>query len=155
MKNCNFNIRVYGLIVNGSRLLITDEFRLGMFMTKFPGGGLNFGEGTIDCLKRECLEELGQKIEIVRHFYTTDYFQPSHFLPETTQIINVYYVARLKGRPAFRISDKPLDIEAIDGAQSFRWVSVAELDPDMFTLPVDKVVAALIQKDPAALSDSE
>ena len=43
-----FNIRVYGLWIREGRILVTDEFRLGTFMTKFPGGALEFGEGTID-----------------------------------------------------------------------------------------------------------
>lgn len=62
MEISKVNIRVYGLIFCKGLLLITDEFRLGMPMTKFPGGGLIKGEGTIDCLKRECMEELGQEI---------------------------------------------------------------------------------------------
>ena len=53
MDASRFNIRVYGLLVEAGRILVTDEFRLGIFMTKFPGGKLNFKEGTIDCLRRE------------------------------------------------------------------------------------------------------
>jgi len=69
-----FNIRVYGLFIHEDRILVTDEFRMGQFLTKFPGGGMNLGEGTIDCLKRECMEELGQEIKNISHFYTTDFF---------------------------------------------------------------------------------
>ncbi|MBW6489588.1 MAG: hypothetical protein K0B15_00205 [Lentimicrobium sp.] len=53
MEN-RFNIRVYGLIFHKGNLLVSNEFRLGIHMTKFPGGGLIFGEGALDCLKREC-----------------------------------------------------------------------------------------------------
>ena len=52
-----FNIRVYALLINEkNEVLITDEFRFGKEVTKFPGGGLHWGEGTIDCLQRECRE---------------------------------------------------------------------------------------------------
>ena len=55
-----FTIRVYALIINGeNEVLLSDEFRLGMRMTKFPGGGLQFGEGTLACLKREAMEDIG------------------------------------------------------------------------------------------------
>ena len=54
----NFVIRVYAIIVNENQeVLISDEFQPGIKMTKFPGGGLEFGEGTIDGLKRELREE--------------------------------------------------------------------------------------------------
>ena len=35
-----------------------------MYVTKFPGGGMEFGEGTIDCIKRECMEEFGEEVEV-------------------------------------------------------------------------------------------
>ncbi|GAJ02545.1 unnamed protein product, partial [marine sediment metagenome] len=50
----HFVVRVYGLIINDKKeVLLTDEYQLGMKMTKFPGGGLEFGEGPVDCIKRE------------------------------------------------------------------------------------------------------
>ena len=67
----HFTIRVYAIILNENReVLVSDEYQKGMEMTKFPGGGMHFGEGTIDCLTREALEEFGQEIEIVDHFYS-------------------------------------------------------------------------------------
>lgn len=150
-----FNIRVYGLIVYNNKLLVTDEFRLQQYMTKFPGGGLEYGEGTHDCLKRECLEELGQEIEIVKHYYTTDYFQPSVSLPAASQLISIYYVARLIGPPVFPTAIQVFDFEPIDQAQAFRWVTVRELSPDIFTLPVDRKVVKMIRENPGELFDLE
>ena len=85
-----FNIRVYGLVINDrEELLVTDEFRAGMKMTKLPGGGLIWGEGIHDCLKREFKEELNCSIDILEHFYTTDFFQISAFNNEH-QLISIY-----------------------------------------------------------------
>ena len=76
----SFNIRVYGLFVKDkTEILLADEKRFGMNMTKFPGGGLKPGESTIACLKREVKEELNQEIRIIRHFYTTDFYQKAFF----------------------------------------------------------------------------
>lgn len=82
----SFNIRVYAIIFNANSdsILLSDEFRMGMRMSKFPGGGLHYGEGTIDCLMREAIEEFGEEIEIVSHFYTTDYFQKAFFFRRQT-----------------------------------------------------------------------
>ena len=53
-----FNIRVYGLLLDQGRVLVSDEFIRGQRVTKFPGGGLELGEGTKDCLIRELREEM-------------------------------------------------------------------------------------------------
>ena len=54
-----FNIRVYGILINDNKqVLVADEYIRGGMYTKFPGGGLEFGEGTRDCLKRELKEEV-------------------------------------------------------------------------------------------------
>lgn len=142
-KSNHFVIRVYGIVLNEkNELLVTDEFQLGMKMTKFPGGGLNLGEGTMDCLRREFKEECnGQKIENIRHFYTTDFYQKALFY-ENHQLISIYYMADLKKPLKFKISEKPFDFEKQkNGSQSFRWVKLKDLNPDDLSFPIDKFVA--------------
>src|ERR1700741_1009505 len=88
-----FNIRVYGLLVNHSnQILISDEQEYGMQFTKFPGGGLEYGEGLIDGLKREFVEECNVEVEVLSHFYTTDFYIKSAF--NDSQIISVYYMVK-------------------------------------------------------------
>ncbi len=146
MDISQFNIRVYGLLIDDGKILLTDEYRLGIFMTKFPGGGLRYGEGTIDCLKREFLEELKMPVEIISHFYTTDFFQPTLLLPSPMQLINIYYLVRAEKPYPFKATDKKNDFRDIaDGAQCFRWVALKELTEEEMTLPVDKVVARMLK----------
>ncbi|MFO7655632.1 MAG: NUDIX domain-containing protein [Bacteroidales bacterium] len=143
----HFNIRVYGLVINNrNEILLTDEFQIGQAMTKFPGGGLQFGEGTIDCIKREAIEEFGQTVEVVEHFYTTDFFQKALFY-EDHQLISIYYIIRFVAPLAFKVSEKPFDFRMFEnGNQSFRWKKICELTPDDLSLPVDKHVAALVKQ---------
>ena len=140
-----FNIRVYGLIMNDDQqVLLSDEFRMGMKMTKFPGGGLKYGEGTIDCLKREAMEEFGQPVEVLEHFYTLDYFQPAMFYQEY-QLISIYYTAKFVDPVQFKVSDTPFDFGTYeDGSIAFRWQSIDTIAPDDLTLPVDKLVAGML-----------
>ena len=134
-----FNIRVYGLLINThNEVLVTDELRFGKEMTKFPGGGMHFGEGTIDCLKREFKEELDCEIEMVKHFYTTDYFQQSAFHPDH-QLISIYYI--VKGAITLK-EEKELKKE---NDQSFRWISLGKIAGDDFTFPIDKKVAGMLK----------
>ena len=73
-----FNIRVYGILLDPqNRILVSDEFIRGNYFTKLPGGGLEIGEGTRDCLKREFKEETGLDVTVGDHLYTTDFFQIS------------------------------------------------------------------------------
>lgn len=142
-----FTIRVYGLIISDQKeVLITDEFQLDMKMTKFPGGGMHFGEGTIDCLKREMMEECDQEIEDIQHFYTTDFYQKALFW-EGYQLMSIYYLAKIKEPFRFTISQTPFDFpEMKNENQSFRWVSVEKIIPDDFTFPIDKHVAHLLKE---------
>ena len=142
-----FTIRVYGLIISsGNEVLVTDEFQLDRKMTKFPGGGLNFGEGTIDCLKRELIEECSQEITDIEHFYTTDFYQKALFW-ESFQLVSIYYLAKLKDPVQFRISEKAFDFpNLVNGNQSFRWVAAEKINPEEFTFPIDKHVAHLLKE---------
>jgi len=140
-----FNIRVYQIIFNEKReLLLSDEFIWSQNFTKLPGGGLELGEGIQDCIYREAMEEFGQTVKIIDHFYTTEFFQESYGNPEK-QLISIYYRTRFTEPPRFRISTIPYDYESLEkGAQAFRWLPFDEIHPDIFQLPIDKVVAQLI-----------
>jgi len=144
----NFILRVYGIIINDNKeVLLSDEFQLGTRMTKFPGGGLEFGEGTIEGLKREIREECnGQEIKNIKHFYTTDFFQKALFY-ENKQLLSIYYLAELRDPVKFQISESPFDFpEDKNGNQSFRWVKIKRLNEDEITFPIDKFVAGKLKK---------
>jgi len=131
-----FNIRVYGLLIQNEKVLITDELIGGKKITKFPGGGLEYGEGTVACLKREFIEELNLEIEIINHFYTTDFFVPSVF--DDSQIISIYYQVKKRTHEEIKTS---LESNTIQG---FRWIELRKINPNNFTFPIDKKVAELL-----------
>lgn len=143
----NFNIRVYSIIFNddSTKVLLSDEFQLGMRMTKFPGGGMKLGEGTIECLHREAKEEFNQDLEVIDHFYTTDFFQQALFYKDH-QLLSIYYLAKFKEAPMFKISTQPFDFEGKNGDQSFRWVLLKRLSVNDVTLPIDKKVVSLLKQ---------
>lgn len=142
-----FNIRVYGIYVKDHKVLVTDEYRMGMRMTKFPGGGLEFGEGLADCIVRECMEEFGQEFRVIAHFYTTDFFIPSAF-NKAHQLISVYFLVEPVEELKCRLEEKEFAFaEEVDGAQCFRFIPVKDLSEDNLSFPVDKYIVKLIKKE--------
>jgi 8-oxo-dGTP pyrophosphatase MutT (NUDIX family) len=123
----------------------------GNLFTKFPGGGLEFGEGTRACLAREFKEETGLEVSIGNHIYTTDFFQASAF-NKLHQIISIYYNVIANDITSLKTSSKKFDFSAEQIAdkstnvESFRWVNWDELDASVVNLPIDKVVVDIIKK---------
>jgi len=147
MKITRFNIRVYGIVIRNGNILLTDEFRMGIRMTKFPGGGLEFGEGTTQCLVREFSEEMGREINVREHIYTTDYFQPTKLLSEPQQLLSIYYRVELADYTNLVTSKRAFDFkETVEGAQSFRWVMLKRLNPEELTFPIDQKIVPLLKE---------
>ena len=147
-----FNVRVYGILLDThKRLLVSDEFIRGSYFTKLPGGGLEFGEGTRDCLKREFLEETGLTVEVGQHIYTTDFFQISAF-NNKDQIISIYYFVKAAEPVLLDIKTTPFDFAPHQVAdpngesEVFRWIKWDDLKEDDMSLPIDKVVIGMIKK---------
>jgi 8-oxo-dGTP diphosphatase len=149
-----FNLRVYGILVNDAKqVLVSDEYIRGAYITKFPGGGLDFGEGTRDCLRREFMEEMNLEVSIGDHIYTTDYFQMSAFNP-SHQIISIYYFAHALAPIAVPLRTVPFDFDESQMAiykekgeiETFRFVDGEAFSAATVTLPIDKIVAGLLKE---------
>jgi len=141
-----FNVRVYGLLINESdEVLVSDEQEYGFRFSKFPGGGLEFGEGLIDGLKREFIEECNAEIDVLSHFYTTDFFEKSSF--NDSQVISVYYLVKEKAPLKLSFKEKIYDFDgAGEVLQAFRWVKIQDLSIDDITFKTDKTVAELLKQ---------
>lgn len=136
-----FNVRVYGLLIHDSKILLSDEVYGDHQFTKFPGGGLQFGESTIDCLKREMQEEYNWKIIVKDHFYTTDFFVESIFKKQS-QVIAIYYCFGVIEETVLNFET----IKAIDDSGYLRWKNLNELSVTDVTFPIDKKVIELLKR---------
>jgi mutator protein MutT len=140
----NFNIRVYGLLINeDNHILISDERRNNFSFTKFPGGGLEFGEGIKDALIREFQEELSLEIIVGELFYFNEHFQASAFNSKH-QLFSFYYLVTSKymKNVGSELYDVPLLIEG----EKQRWVKINHDLIEKMTFPIDKItVSKLIE----------
>jgi len=143
--NSSFTLRVYGLLISDDRILIAREVYNGRPMVKFPGGGLEYGESTVDCIRREFLEEMDLEVEIVRHYYTTDFFVASAF-HEKTQVMSIYYEVSVTDAASVPVSAERLHDQ---GTHFFEWIPFDELDPEIFSFPIDRHVAVLLKAEKA------
>ena len=145
-------IRVYGILVNEQQqILVSDEYIRGMYVTKFCGGGLEEGEGTRDCLRREFMEEMNLRVQIEEHFYTTDFYQPSAFR-KGDQIMSIYYkvkaleviTAPLRSQP-FQFDEREMNMYNETGeTETFRFINLADFNEECMTLPIDKIIVQMI-----------
>lgn len=149
-----FTIRVYGILINEyKQVLVSDELIRGMYITKFPGGGLELGEGTRDCLKREFMEEMNLNVEIGEHIYTTDFYQVSAF-NNTQQIISIYYFAKALEPIKVPLRNTPFDFDEqqmriyneTGETETFRFTDWEIFSETTVTLPIDKIVAAMLKE---------
>ena len=149
-----FNIRVYGILINEQKqVLVSDELIRGNYYTKFPGGGLEYGEGTRDCLEREFHEEMNLKVKVAEHLYTTDHFQQSAFHPGH-QIISIYYKVNALENISVRLSENAFDFDEAqmsiykekNETESFRFINWEDLSEESVTLPIDKIVVGIIKE---------
>ena len=131
-----FNIRVYGIWIKDDKVLVNDELIRGTQVIKFPGGGLDWGEGTIECLKREWKEELDLDIDIVDHFYTTDYFQHSAY--DDSQVISIYYLITAPNAPDVIVNTE-------ENERTY-WMDMQEISAQTFTLAIDRKVGNMLQE---------
>lgn len=142
MSATRFNVRVYGLLIHQGKLLLSDELIGGRRYTKFPGGGLIPGEGTLQGLQREIREELGMEALDLRHYYTTDFFQPSAFNPHD-QIISIYYTFTVDAPDTIQ-DGAPAPGPMAEFDQRLRWLPLDQATETHLDLPIDRVVMRLL-----------
>lgn len=126
-----FNIRVYAIIEHFGKILLIREHYAGENLIKFPGGGLEYGEGIIEALERELKEELSLELKSFTHFYTQEDFLRSKF-NLNQQIITIYYKAEVSNIDRIKITDQQI--------HEIIWQPINKLGEIEVPLPIDKLV---------------
>lgn len=134
---------MYGILIQNDKLLITDENRDGFEMTKFVGGGLEFGEGLKECIKREFLEEMNIEITVQELFYTNEFLQVSQFNKQD-QLHSFYYFVKTNSSLG-KIVNEGRKEPVLKDKQNFRWINLREINTQDFTFPIDRKVVDLLK----------
>ncbi|NVK04683.1 MAG: NUDIX hydrolase [Flavobacteriia bacterium] len=142
----NITIRVYGVLLNEGDVLISRENYKGVDMFKFPGGGMEEGEGTKETLIREWKEELNVEVKPEGHLYTTDFHTVSTF-DTNIQVMSIYYRVSL---PAEYVAKLPLDPQGTipeNKKESFQWYPLEQLSVADFTFDTEKAAFQTLLKE--------
>ena len=96
---------------------------------EFPGGKLETGETLEECVARECEEELGIRIQVIRQLAVSTYQYPDRKVE-----ITFFLAERMQGEPEIRVH------------QQIQWVTASQL-PGYDFCPADRDLVAQLSKN--------
>ena len=108
----------YGIIKNTDNLVAVIKTKTGFFL---PGGGIENEESPDECLKRECLEEIGVAISELNNFACGNYHFYSTTLNIDMESVGYFFTCKI---------DKFLEIET-------------EIDHELIWLKLEEAILSL------------
>jgi len=133
-KIIRFNARCYALIRSEkNRVLVMMERWQGIDLNKLPGGGLEFGEGLLDCIHREIREEFEASEKMsYKHLFTPTHCFYSRFKPQEQLLLN-YFTNEVPAQ-----EDRWKLIQGDKNLLGMQWLELKEENAAWFTLESDR-----------------
>ncbi|WP_127583569.1 NUDIX domain-containing protein [Paenibacillus koleovorans] len=114
------------IIRNDQVLLTKNQDDQGYFFYLFPGGGQEPGEQLSDAVKRECLEEIGEQVEVHELLCVREYIGKNHQFADWDSAVHqveFYFSCTLTAEePAFQNITNPDSFQV-----GVEWVELSQL----------------------------
>jgi 8-oxo-dGTP diphosphatase len=120
-----FSCRIYGVLRENGKVLLTRSAFRGSSFINFPGGGVEVGEAPMAALLREFVEETGLAVRPVRTLYSSEGAHLSTQAP--IQIVSAYWLVERVGG-ALRVGGNGDDVLELMWADPAR-LPVEEMFP--------------------------
>ena len=129
-----FNARCYALIrSNKNRVLVMMERWQGVGLNKFPGEGLELGEGLLECIYREIDEEFLESERLnYKHLYTPTHCFASRFKPTEQLLLNYFASEELANEELWTL------IPGDENLLGMKWLELKAENASWFTLESDR-----------------
>jgi 8-oxo-dGTP diphosphatase len=129
-------VRVYGFLEDAhGRVLVSAERFRGKPLVKYPGGGVEWGEGIREALVREFQEELQLDVTVGDLVFFNEFPVVSAFDPDV-QVFSFFYRVAAVGPMEFATFPE-VEVPHEDGERAV-WVPRAELAAQPFTYMIEQ-----------------
>lgn len=114
------------VIIENHKLLLTKNKDQTGYYYLFPGGGQEIGEELKDAVKRECIEEIGQEVEVGELLTVREYIGKNHEFAEWDSDIHqveFYFQCRIVDAKPMMAGSSPDDNQV-----GVEWIPIESLD---------------------------
>lgn len=119
-KDLSFRPAIYSIILKDRKILLTRKHK----GYDLPGGGLEIGETIPECAVRECKEETGLDIQMIRVLDCKTSFY-KHSKGHCSQAVSAYVLSKIIGG---NLSTDYFDENEKDYLSLAEWVDISRLD---------------------------
>lgn len=124
MKENTIRNAAKALIIKDNRLLVIKNENNSVYYT-LPGGGQNHNETLAEALERECLEEVGARVNVLETAFISEFIADNHNNKKMKGFhqVDIFFNCQLVDGP-----DMTLASETDETQTGYEWIDIDQLE---------------------------